>query len=235
MKIKPHRVKTILYEPIAPYFNNAYNTIISIVQGIALSSLFFIINNQYENNNIFNKFCIFKVIIIFLTICIIWHRYITHNQYLVWRIDVLDTIIPMLLAVSQILLALSVDAEIFYFSLIFTVLCFLGSVAYINAIFKYNRPMSLELYKEHFYNEGEEFAQDLLQAVKKYEKKALYICIGTTVIFAGITLFIFYRSYSEEVYSLITCSVCLIILLLQLFFNLERELKLSDELKEFFE
>lgn len=49
-----HMEKTILYEPITPYFYNAYNTIISIVQGIALSSLFFVINKQIFENKNFN-------------------------------------------------------------------------------------------------------------------------------------------------------------------------------------
>ncbi len=232
-EIRP-RVKTILYEPIAPYFSNAYNTIVSFVQGIALSSLFFVINRQIVAKD-FDKLCILKIIIVFLVICVIWHRYITHNQYLVWRIGVLDTIIPMVMALLQMLLALSVGCDrTLYFSLTFTFLCFWGSIAYVNAIFKYNKPESLELYKEHFCEEGENFANDLLQAVKNFEKFALYSCVIITVIFTIITLFIHLTDLSEQTYSLVSCVACFIVLILQFCINLENKLKSTDELKKIF-
>lgn len=38
------QLKQILYEPVAPYFVNTYNTLVSVVQGVALGALFSIFN-----------------------------------------------------------------------------------------------------------------------------------------------------------------------------------------------
>lgn len=129
MKEKPQTVKLkkVLHEPVAPYFANMYNTLISIVQGVALGSLFCIISSQKD----LNRLIVCKSIITLLVMCTIWHRYVTHTQYIAWRLGIFDTLIPILFAMLQFLLVLAIPISIFYFSVAFTAIFILGFFAYL--------------------------------------------------------------------------------------------------------
>jgi hypothetical protein len=164
---------------------------------------------------------------------VIWHRYVTHDQYLAWRLGFLDTLIPMVFALLQMLLALSIGYKTFYFSLIFAILYFWGFIAYTNAVNKHDRPDSELLYKEHFHIEGDQFAHDVLWAVKGFEKGCQVCFFILTVIFTCITLFIHFTNLSEEIYSLIVLSVCSMTLSFTFTIDLRKKFKSTEGLKKF--
>jgi len=121
-------LKTVLHEPITPYSTNAYNTLISVIQGIALAALFYIINESIVKLKpaSFDISFVCRIVLAFLLICLIWHRYIVHDQYIAWRLTVFDTIIPMVFALLQIFLILSIPKSPFLFPLCLASLFFGG-------------------------------------------------------------------------------------------------------------
>ena len=148
--------KILLYEPVATYYADVYNTLISVVQGVALGGFIYVLSSFIELIRLDLKITVhanmlMKAIVIFLIISLIWHRYVMHNQYLVWRIGVWDAIIPMLFAVLQISLALSMNS-IECFCCWLSLLYFLGFFAYYNVVYHYNanKRTMLNIFKLHF-------------------------------------------------------------------------------------
>lgn len=125
------------HHSLMPYYADVYNTLMSIVQGIALAALTYVLNRVfYEEPSRFSPDIYFygKVLIAFSIVCLIWHKYVTFNQFLLWPIRYRDAAIPMLFAISQnsMMFAILQDHHIFYWHV--TVICFIGALAYLFAI-----------------------------------------------------------------------------------------------------
>ncbi len=188
----------VLYEPVAPYFVSSYNTLISIVQSLALAALFWMINELFQNNSL-NIFVICELIIAFLIICLGWHRYITHNQYLAWSVGLPDTIIPMGFALLQIFLILSIPTTIFYFSLCMTALFVWGSIAYLNSLYHHGTARTQRVYKEHFATAGDGFADNFFSVMKAYEKNRMIEMLVMSCISSIVVIFIHFTEYDDMV------------------------------------
>lgn len=113
------------HEAIAPYFADSYNTLLSVVQGVALGALTY---NFFTSEKI-SQLIIAKSIVSFGVICITWHRYVVHTQYIAWRLGFIDTLIPMLFAPLQFWLTWTIPKTIFDFSLAFLFTTILGLLA----------------------------------------------------------------------------------------------------------
>ncbi|WP_200383198.1 hypothetical protein [Thiococcus pfennigii] len=186
----PAEVRKLLYEPIAPYFTNTYNTLISVVQGIALASLFFVIQGAIDESGLsgFPILGIWKILIAFCFASLVWHRYVVHDQYLVWPLDIVDTLIPMGFAVLQMILMLYIFRETFVFSGVLGLLCFLGAIAYKNADIKHARPRTFKIYKNHFESQPDEFVETLLSAIGRFERRQAWEFFLAGVIFFGVAI-----------------------------------------------
>jgi hypothetical protein len=172
------QLKKVLYEPVAPYFADTYNTLVSVVQGFALGALVYVFSKEI------NLLIILKSIVTGGTICIIWHRFVHHVQYIAWGLRIIDTLIPMSFAVLQYWLILTIPEEkILTFSIAITCIFFLGVITYINAS---PRKHLLQLYKEHFGNEN--FAEDLFSELKNFNNHALILMIVFTAVCAIVTI-----------------------------------------------
>lgn len=183
-------LKKIFFEPVAPYFVTTYNTLISVVQGVALAALFSIIHEAITKSKL-ELLIACKVFIAFLIICLGWHSYITHNQYLAWQIRVRDTLVPMVFALLQILLILSILEGMFYFSLSMTALFSGGCIAYLNSMYHHGRPETEVMYKGHFSGMGDEFARDLLLEIYGFEKTKVREMLFMALISGMLTFFIY--------------------------------------------
>jgi hypothetical protein len=79
--------------------------LVSVAQGFALSSLTLkAIPSVFENGNLSWQI-LFKIIVFVAIVSVIWHRYVTQNQYVVWEFGALDTLIPIILATLQMWVA----------------------------------------------------------------------------------------------------------------------------------
>src|SRR4051812_8394385 len=102
-----HNARALPSDTIASYFSGAYNNLVSVVQGVALASLVYILQMRFDDPanhpnhlDLWQNILLWsKVLLALLTICTIWHRYITENQFVSWGLTVSDTIIPMVFGV----------------------------------------------------------------------------------------------------------------------------------------
>jgi len=191
-------LKTVLFEPVAPYFADAYNTLSSVVQALALgvmgyeiAKLFFETNSADLNWAIIQSPATGNLLLAFMLICLLWHRYIVHNQFYAWEIGVGDTVIPITFGLLEVLLILSADKSVFYSSFFMACISTWGVVAYINTIQKHNdppeMPKALILYRKHFASSHPGFADSLFWEVASFEKRAQKELIASTVVMWAIT------------------------------------------------
>ena len=195
-------IKIIKNAPVAPYFSSIYNTLVSIVCGVALGSL---LTKFFQNLPANHVLYYWRVVNAFLIITIIWHHYIIHNQFVAWDIGWRDTLIPFGFAGLLMLLVYVVTIKnIVWLSYVFTFLCFGGWFAYYNSTreLRENKKRIIKLYQSVF---QDRFAQCLYETIINFEKKAksyfgilsiffmiisIIITIYETCIVRGILLFL---------------------------------------------
>jgi hypothetical protein len=199
-------VKKVLHEPVAPYFAATYNTLLSIVQGFALGALVLTLAQHGAT-----KITLPKAFVIWWIIALVWHRHATHVQYLAWRLGIFDTLIPLGFAVLQFLVIFSIPRSAFEFSVWVATLPLLGFLAYLNSYFHYNNPLSQTLIKEHFAEEGEQFAQDFFWEIDAYQKWAMGSMLAIFVAEAGLAGILWLDPLTEEVRTYVACGVFTVI------------------------
>ncbi len=92
-----------------------------------------------------------EIVIVLLIVASIWHRYVTDNNYIVWELNWIDTLIPFGFGILQSFLALSISSQnVAWFVFWIFALISLGVCAYWQLIPKMGRMHSLKLYVEHF-------------------------------------------------------------------------------------
>ncbi|HEY3278592.1 MAG TPA: hypothetical protein VGJ94_18385 [Syntrophorhabdaceae bacterium] len=184
------------HTPLAPYFADTYNTLNSVVQGVVLGALFFAFTEQ--EGNIPPLFYL-KAFLVFLTTCLMWHRYVTHTQWVAWRLNLIDTLIPMGFAVTQLFVIWTMmkNSHPRYFSQAFTVLTIMGTIAYWRALSKVK---SVEketriLLAKHFADEyfGSGFYDELLL----YEKRC-FKHVHVLALVSLLTTFSVYLPWVEQ-------------------------------------
>lgn len=243
-KFKPRALKRLLFEPVAPYYADAYNTLSSIVQGLALgvygyevAKLFFEVPSPFADPKLSMTAVVCKLMIAFLSICVLWHRYITHDQFYAWRLGVLDTIIPIVFGLLEILLILTIAKAFVYFASIFACLSTWGIVAYINTIHRHNDPPADPnariLYREHFASLGEGFADAFFYEIARFERRAQRQLIITAVALWSVVLFMKFSSIPGAILDSVFIAMALIVLVYMLIFDLWRQLEHSPRLEIF--
>lgn len=207
----------LLNEPLAPYIADTYNTLFSVVQGVAFAGLFFIISDG--KNDLTLPFII-KVIVVLILIALLWHRYAVQNQFAVWSLGVQDTLIPISFAAAQCALSLSLESYTYYFSMWLAIISFIGVLAYINAVWRYNKEESLVLFLEHFDHEGREFSEAMHMEQINFSKLQLKLLVGSTIINSFLTVINYYCDWSEYAKSILTSLVAFAIIIPSLFCDL---------------
>lgn len=239
-------IKKVLFEPVAPYFADAYTTLTSVVQGLALGVLGYEIAKLFFENGspnldfkILESIVTGKLFLIFLFICLLWHRYIVHNQFYAWELGVGDTIIPISFGLLEALLILAVPKALVYSSFIFACISTLGVVAYVNTIQKHNdppdNPKALALYKHHFASLGKDFAEAMFWEVTRFEKKAQIELIISSLIMWALTISLYCGAIRESYQNAIYFCVCSLILIRLMVSHLWNHLKKSPRLKPYWE
>lgn len=227
------KLKKVLHEPVAPYFANTYNTLISVVQSLALGALLYIVKKE------FNLLIVLpKSIVTFGVICVIWHRYVINTQYIAWRLSFLDTLIPMCFALGQFWLILTIPKTAFDFSLALICLSILGFFAYLNATLRLKgtklKGSELKgLLDEHFMDKT--FSKHFFQELYSFEKGAMVFTIVmfiVSVILTAGNYFININSFSEEGKTYVTTAVLALMIFIMIRYDLRHKLKESKESKE---
>ncbi len=215
---KNRELKKVLHEPVAPYFANTYNTLISVVQGLALGALLYTVKSE------FNLLIVPKSIVTFGVICVIWHRYVINIQYLAWSLSFFDTLIPMCFALGQFWLILTIPKTAFDFSLAIICLSILGFFAYLNATLRLKGTELKELLDEHFMDKT--FSKHFFRELYSFEKGAMVFMIVmfiVSVILTAVNHFI--NSFSEEVKTYVITVVLGLMILIMIRYDLRHKLE----------
>lgn len=195
-----------------------------------MGALFYVISIQ-ENLDILIAL---KVLPVFLVICVIWHSYLVYIQHSAWRAGIFDTIIPLFFAIFQCLLILAIPKTIFIFSLCLTIIPIIGFFAYLNTFIRSGDPHIIELFKEHFREQGSEFAESLYLEVRGFGKDAMVAMLITAAAWGIMTALNYYiQALSEEIKTYLFTIVSSLILILLLRYDLRYKLNKSEKLKEY--
>ena len=241
---KPLAYKRIFFEPVAPYFADAYTNLCSIVQGLALgvfgwevTKFFFDKDSAMPDFGILKTVVVFRLLIAFFSICVIWHRYISHTQFYAWRLGIFDTIIPMVFGLLEIMLILSISKASICFDFFFACLAIWGIIAYWNTILRYNdppeNPTAKILYRKPFEHFGNDFSDAFFAEITRFERKAQLQLLLSGVILWTLILFMCYSSFSLEVLDHAFVAVAILSLVYMMFFDLWRQLEKSPRLEKF--
>jgi hypothetical protein len=92
-------------ELVGNYFGSIYLTVISLLQGIALSLLVPLIVRYFDKApNPFTDHHLVPLMLILLIIFTVWHQYAIGIFYLRWFPNIIDTIIPFMISIGQFFL-----------------------------------------------------------------------------------------------------------------------------------
>lgn len=233
-------LKKLLFEPIAPYYADALNTLFSVVQGLAMGIYGYEISEcLFKTDSIIKGdafwFSAFEFFIAFLVVCVLWHRYISHNQLYAWILRARDTVIPVVFGLLEVFLILTIQAPhnlsrfAFWFALIST----WGFVGYWNVHVRFDSSEARIIYREHFAEYGSDFTKDLYFAVKEFEDKALWELALTLVLMWECVAIIHWNLFSEKIQMAIFGTLSALILLRLLIDNIWRHLLKSPKLNAY--
>ncbi|MBM4241984.1 MAG: hypothetical protein FJ150_10055 [Euryarchaeota archaeon] len=229
MKKDDRQLKKVLHEPMALYLTLTYNTLVSLVQGFVLGAIFYIISIQ-QNIDIL---IICNMVICFLMAVFVWHNYIVHNQFIVIRASIFDTLIPITLGITQSLLALAIPKPIYIFTfiLIFVVVILIFSL--LNVFIKNNDPAALEVFKEHLKEQGPEFAEDLYEEIRNFEKQSMSNAGYIVIFFSILTAFNYFMPLSMEIKTYISTIVTGFLIIQMYRYDLNYYLNRSKKLEKY--
>jgi hypothetical protein len=222
--------KKSLHEPVAPYFATSYITLVSVVQGLALGALVYL----FYDKGRYDLRTILESSISFGLICIIWHRYVIHTQYIAWRLSFFDTLIPISFAITQYWLSISIYTELNCFSIAFTANCIVGLAAYLNAgrQFQHNGAEMREILKEHFIDN--EVADEFYRILYLFEMISIHSFVYVVLTSVFVTDFNYFNtSFSENNKTIITTSIFGALLVSMIFYDLRYQLNKSVKLKDY--
>lgn len=227
-KFTDYQMNKVLHEPIALYLTLTYNILVSLVQGFALGAIFYIITIQ---QNLDISLC--KIIISFGLVIFIWHGYILHNQYIVIRASIFDTLIPVVLGVCQCALALAINQPIYIFTLLIIPIIIMLDLALLNAYIKNKDPLALEIFKEHYKKIGPQFAKDLHGEIRNFEKQSIYNTIYVIIFLIILSLFIYLFPLNLEIKTYISTIIVGILIILMSYYDLNQFLNNSKKLEKY--
>lgn len=207
-KQKDVSLRKILHEPIAPYFASTYNTLMSVVLGVSIGMLFSVLFWKVSN---FSTIILVKAIVSGLFIGLVWHRYVTHTQHIVWRLGMFDTVIPMGFAGLQLYMISMIQQNAFKFSMSVFFISVWGFFAYLNAHLKHNNANSQALFEQYFREEGKEFSFDFFWENSNFQKIALFSVLATSILFGVICAIIYLSDWSEETETYLACAVFIVV------------------------
>ncbi len=190
LAISDESLSKLLANPISSYFSDAYNTLISVVQGLALGGLFVVLADPvYRTSSIFWP----RFFLAFLIINTIWHRYISETQYVAWRLTPVDTLIPMSFAILQGIAILAIRSDPWAFALGFAAILLWGAVAYQNGLKHYSTPIVRDIYAAHYDGMlGDGFGGRILDAIIRFQQISRNL-LATAFAGSLITVLVAYR------------------------------------------
>jgi hypothetical protein len=188
--------RQLLGEPVGSYFTDSYNTLISVVQGVALAALCYVIQDTVNNAHETTAYFWLKSTLCLLVICVIWHSYIFYNQFIAWRVGACDSVIPMMFAILQIVMVATISKGPRDLCWAITLLFLWGIIAYTNTSYRYTQRVAKDIYRSYFSKTNfpsmsDSFAENLLNAIIRFSKLTLRNMAICTIISALLLILLY--------------------------------------------
>jgi hypothetical protein len=229
-ELTDEQLRKVLHEPVGPYVLEAYNTELHLVEGLVLAALFYIITIQPH---------ITLPIVCNLIICVgfvitFWYGILTNSQYgSAMRASVFNTIIPILFGVFQVMLALAVAQPVYIFTLLVIPIFLVAIVQFLDHINKHKNPQALKIWKGQYKEIGSQFAEDLFEEFRKFEKETMQKLVYLTIVLGILTLFNYYFPLNLTIKTYISFILIGILLIIGNYFDLNRYFNNSEKLKKY--
>lgn len=193
------------YVAPASYFASAYMTLLSVVVGGILARVLVEFGMTFSLRGSWGdidwNWLYYAAVLVYVVG--LWHKYVTHHQFVGWQFSMLDTSIVVLFGVTQAVMLSALkgldpgsagasrpDEAMVLGSIVFG--CVIGVVAYARALARHVSPSAKVLFDKHYRCPGEprcSAGERAYTAMREYERSAL---VGTAVLLliqgAGIGL-----------------------------------------------
>jgi len=181
-------------ELVGSHFPTIYLTVISLLQGIALSQLVpYIITYFQLTNTPFAHIEILPLILMLLVIFIVWHHYAIGIFYLRWFPNIIDTIIPFVVSVGQFFLMSFLTIEVCISEIDipswtkgYSIFLMIGSFAYFAASFR----IDADLFTNLMSKANAVIHRDV---TKKY-----FFFAGFSILFQGLFALLIFLMHKES-------------------------------------
>jgi hypothetical protein len=230
-ELPDYHFRKVLHEPLAPYVVESYNRLTNLIQGLTVAAIFFVVTQLPE----ITPLIVCNLIICLTVVIFIWHTYITTSQYYVMRASPFNTIIPVILGFTQVALALTVDQPIYIFTMFLTIVMIIFLFQIVDNIHKDSKPQALEIWKEHYKELGTQFAQDIFDEYRRYQRIGLRNCFLGIMSVVVLTSFNYLFPISLEIKGYISFIIVeILFLIVGLYFSdLNRFFNNSEKLKKY--
>lgn len=175
-------------------FSSTYLTLISIIQGVVLSYLAFIVYNNYKIFDVSNWI---QVVCSCLFVVSVWFEYMMGATVFVWIPTLYDSLIPFCLGVTELFEMGSIGPSLHYWLLSISVLGFIALWAFINM----------------FHQAKKEFDENklVLEALGKYKIFSELFCLFGAIFFLVLGLLSLILGDGEKVRILFTATAIIIV------------------------
>lgn len=174
--IATRKTAQLLHEPIAPYFSDAYTSLISAAHGVSLGIVMYVVTSTLSVATVLDGAAM--VALIFT----VWHRYVIHVQYVAWRFGPIDTLIPIAVGVVEVATAFTIPRGLVPFMLGATLTTLIGVGAYANIVWRHRDAAVRELFQEHFAELHKSLGDEVCDEVMAFS----YWSLRLIVIIAGL-------------------------------------------------
>ncbi|MBI1866327.1 MAG: hypothetical protein HY005_03310 [Candidatus Staskawiczbacteria bacterium] len=195
-----------LMEAVLSYQTGVYVTVLNIIQCIAFG---FLVNELREIiiKNEFGFNCVFRTILAFAIILLIWHRYTEELQYL-WQTSWFDTVGPFFIGIIECVIVFSVNdskTPLIFFVIFVITLQLLALLAYIYAYQMRTQKATEKLYRD-FYKDYPIFADYLIIFLKAYDRLSIKFMVIFTAQTSVFLLLVWIHLF--EVYEVFFTLIC---------------------------
>jgi hypothetical protein len=228
--LKDEQLEIVLHEPVAPYLSSTLNIINHLIHGLVLAAIFYVITiywGQLTLPIVCNLiYCIGFVIVN-------WHSNMIYQQYIVARVSIFETILPIIAGIFLCVLALSVAQPIY----IFTLLIIPIKITIVLMLWNQNRknkdPIAFKIWKEHYKKLGSEFAQDMFDEFRKVGETGLRVTFFIIICISILTLFNYFVPIDSAIKTYISFIILVTFLILISYFDLNHAFNNSEKLKKY--
>jgi zinc-ribbon domain len=228
--LKDEYLEKVLHEPVAPYLSSTLNIINHLVEGLVLAAIFYVITiywGQLTLPIVCNLiYCIGLVIVL-------WHSNITYQQYIVARVSIFETLIPIIIGIFQCVLVLAVVQPIYIFTLLVIPIKSMLVLLLWDQNRKNKDPIAFKIWKEHFKKLGSEFSKDMFDEFRKAGETGMRLTFFIIIIISILTLFNYFAPIDSAIKTYISFIILVIFLILNSYFDLNHFFNNSEKLKKY--